>query len=349
MDRTARIFVAGHRGMVGEAICRKLEAEGYRNMVVRTHRELDLTRQGDTEAFFDTERPDYVFLAAARVGGILANSTYTADFIYRNIMIAANVIEASRKFGVKKLLNLGSTCIYPKFAPQPLREESLLSGTLEPTNEAYAVAKISAIKLCRYFNEQYGTNFMSVMPTNLYGINDNYSFEGSHLLPAFIRKFHLAALIGAGKIDAIREDLKRRGAPASFKGPADDIPAMLESVGITRNSLTLWGSGAPYRELLYADDLADACVMLMQRYDARQIGEFVNIGTGQDQQIREIAHLVRETVGFSGEILWDTSKPDGTPKKLSDVSRVSALGWKAKTGLREGIALAYRDYLGTQS
>lgn len=345
MDRTASIFVAGHRGMVGSALCRRLESDGYNRVIVRRHAELDLTRQSDTEAFFERERPEYVFLSAAKVGGILANSTYTADFIYQNIMIAANVVQASHRFGVKKLLNLGSTCIYPKLAPQPLKEESLLSGYLEPTNEAYAVAKISAIKLCRYFNAQHGTNFMSVMPTNLYGTNDNYNFEGSHLLPAFIRKFHLAKLLRNGELAAIRADLSRRGTPAAYKGPADDIPAMLRTVGITADSLTLWGSGAPYRELLYADDLADACVFLMQRYDAAQVGEFVNIGTGQDQQIRAIAELVRETVGFAGEIRWDVSKPDGTPKKLSDVTRLKALGWQAKTSLREGIALAYQDYL----
>ena len=345
MDKNSKIFIAGHRGMVGSAIHRRLSACGYTHVIVRTHKELDLTRQKDTEDFFDREKPACVFLTAARVGGILANSTYTADFIYQNIMIAANVVHASYKSGVKKLLNLGSTCIYPKLAPQPLKEESLLAGYLEPTNEAYAIAKISAIKLCRYYNEQYRTNFMSVMPTNLYGINDNYSLEGAHLLPAFIRKFHLAKLLRKNDLGAIKDDLRRRGAPAAFKGPADDVTGALACVGVTAESLTLWGSGTPYRELLYADDLAEACVFLMERYDAVRIGEFVNLGTGEDMQIRDIAGLVRDVVGFEGEVRWDASKPDGTPKKLADVSRVNALGWKARTALRDGIMLAYKDYL----
>ncbi len=346
MDKGSKIFIAGHRGMVGSAIHRRLEACGYNNIVARGHRELDLTRQKDTEDFFDRERPAYVFLAAARVGGILANSTYTADFIYQNIMIASNVVQASYRSGVKKLLNLGSTCIYPRLAPQPLKEGSLLSGQLEPTNEAYAIAKISAIKLCRYYNEQYRTNFMSVMPTNLYGINDNYSFEGSHLLPAFIRKFHLAKLLRQNDLGAIKADLQKRGAPVAYKGSADDVAGALASAGITAESLTLWGSGAPLRELLYADDLAEACVYLMERYDAPAIGEFINLGTGEEMPIRDIAGLVRDVVGFEGDIRWDTSKPDGTPRKLADVTRANALGWKARTALKDGVRLAYKDYLG---
>ncbi len=342
MNKTAKIFVAGHRGMVGSAICRRLEAEGYSSIIVRTHHELDLTRQKDTEDFFDKERPEYVFLAAATVGGILANSTYTADFIYENIMIAANTIQASYKFGVKKLLNLGSTCIYPKFAPQPLKEDSLLSGALEPTNEPYAVAKIAAIKMCRYYNVQYKTDFMSVMPTNLYGINDTYDLAASHLLPAFIRKFHLAKLLRAGDMPAVKADLARNGVPA---GLPDDPVAVLKTLGVTADSLALWGTGTPYRELLYADDLAEACVFLMRTYPTAAVGEFVNIGSGTDMQIKDIAGLVREIVGFEGGITWDATKPDGTPKKLADVTRVNALGWKAKTTLRDGIALAYRDYL----
>ncbi|MEI6437330.1 MAG: GDP-L-fucose synthase [Candidatus Omnitrophota bacterium] len=347
MDKDKKIFVAGHRGMVGSAICRKLNADGFLNVVTKTHQELDLTRQQDVERFFDKEQPKYVFLAAARVGGILANSTYTADFIYQNIMIAANVVQASYKFKVAKLLNLGSTCIYPKHAPQPMKEEHLLSGALEPTNEAYAVAKISAIKLCRYYNEQYGTNFMSVMPTNLYGINDNYNFEGSHLLPAFIRKFHLAKLLKQGDLAAIKADFQKRGAPAGAKRSSDDIVTALKDIGVTAEALTLWGSGTPYRELLYADDLAEACVYLMNTYDAAKVGEFVNVGTGEDLQIKDIAKLVKEVVGFKGDISWNTAKPDGTPKKLADVSRINALGWKAKTSLKEGILLAYKDYLGS--
>ncbi len=345
MNKSARIFVAGHRGMVGSAICRRLQAEGYDQVMVRTHRELDLTCQKAAEDFFDLERPEYVFLGAAKVGGILANSTYTADFIYKNIMIAANTIQASYKFGVRKLLNLGSTCIYPKLAPQPLKEEYLLTGPLEPTNEPYAVAKIAAIKMCRYYNEQYKTDFMSVMPTNLYGQNDNYDLASSHLLPAFIRKFHLARLLRRGDLDAVREDFKRHGALAVGSVAADDVAGALKAIGVTGERLALWGSGSPYRELLYADDLAEACVLLMRTHSAGEIGEFVNIGSGMDMQIQDIAMLVKEIVGFEGEVSWDPSKPEGTPKKLTDVTRINALGWKARTGLREGIALAYKDYL----
>jgi GDP-L-fucose synthase len=346
MNKSSRIFVAGHRGMVGSAVCRRLEAEGYSHIIIRTHHELDLTRQNAVEDFFDSERPEYVFLAAARVGGILANSTYTADFIYQNIMIAANVIQASYKFGVRKLLNLGSTCIYPKLAPQPLKEEYLLSGSLEPTNEPYAVAKIAAIKMCRYYNEQYKTDFMSVMPTNLYGQNDNYDLAASHLLPAFIRKFHLAKLLRCADMPAIRADFARHGAPSVPGVSSDHIVAVLKALGIMAENITLWGSGTPYRELLYADDLAEACVLLMRTHSAAEIGEFVNIGSGTDMQIRDIAMLVREIIGFEGGVHWDPAKPEGTPKKLVDVSRINTLGWKASTGLREGIARVYRDYLG---
>ena len=307
MMKNAKIFIAGHRGLVGSAIVRKLEKEGYNNLVVRSHSELDLTRQEDVEAFFEKERPEYVFLAAARVGGILANSTYKAEFIYDNIMIAANVINTSYKYGVKKLLNLGSSCIYPKHAPQPMKEEYLLSGKLEPTNEPYAIAKIAAIKLCRYYNEQYGTNFISVMPTNLYGPNDNFDLKTSHVLPALIRKFHDAKVEGKDKV-------------------------------------VLWGTGTPRREFLYVDDLADACLHLMQDYDARDIGEFVNIGTGEDITIKELAELIASIVGFRGDIVWDRDKPDGTPQKLLDVSRINKMGWKARTGLKQGIIQTYDWY-----
>lgn len=307
MMKNAKIFIAGHRGLVGSAIVRRLKKEGYNNLVVRSHSELDLTRQEDVEAFFEKERPEYVFLAAARVGGILANSTYKAEFIYDNIMIAANVINTSYKYGVKKLLNLGSSCIYPKHAPQPMKEEYLLSGKLEPTNEPYAIAKIAAIKLCRYYNEQYGTNFISVMPTNLYGPNDNFDLKTSHVLPALIRKFHDAKVEGKDKV-------------------------------------VLWGTGTPRREFLYVDDLADACLDLMQDYDARDIGEFVNIGTGEDITIKELAELIASIVGFRGDIVWDRDKPDGTPQKLLDVSRINKMGWKARTGLKQGIIQTYDWY-----
>jgi GDP-L-fucose synthase len=307
MEKNAKIYVAGHRGLVGSALCRRLAEGGYKNLITRTSKELDLRRQADVEAFFERERPEYVFLAAATVGGILANNTFKAEFIYNNIMIAANVIDASYRTGVKKLLNLGSSCIYPKFAPQPMKEEFLLTGLLEPTNEPYAVAKIAAIKLCRYYNEQYGTNFISVMPTNVYGPGDNFDLETSHVVPALLRKFHEAKVRGAV-------------------------------------SVSIWGSGEPYREFLHADDLADACVFLMERYGYHEIGEFINIGTGTDIRIKDLAVLIKGIVGYQGEIEYDRSKPDGTPKKLLDVSRIGKLGWKAGTGLDEGIRKTYEFY-----
>ena len=268
-----------------------------------------MTSQQEVEEFFSRERPECVFLCAAKVGGILANRTYPAEFIYQNIMIAANVIHASYKHGVRKLLNLGSSCIYPKLAPQPLKEEYLLTGELEPTNEPYAIAKIAAIKLCRYYNAQYGTNYISVMPTNLYGPNDNFNLETSHVLPALIRRFHEA---------------KEQG----------------------KSEVTLWGTGSPKREFLYVDDLAGACVYLMSRYDARTIGEFVNIGTGRDMAISDLAGLVSSIIGYQGDMRWDTSKPDGTPQKLLDVSRIESLGWRASIGIKEGIRNTYEWYLG---
>jgi GDP-L-fucose synthase len=308
MDKGSKIYVAGHRGLVGSALVKRLREEGYSNLVLKTSKELDLRRQADVEAFFAQERPDYVFLAAAKVGGILANSTFKAEFIYNNIMIAANVIEASYRTGVKKLLNLGSSCIYPKFAPQPMKEEYLLTGPLEPTNEPYAVAKIAAIKLCRYYNEQYGTNFISVMPTNVYGPGDNFDLEASHVVPALLRKFH-------------------------------------EAKAANRPSVTVWGSGSPFREFLFVDDLADACLFLMERYAYPEIGEFINIGTGKDIMIRDVALLVRKIIGFSGDVIYDRTKPDGTPKKLLDVSRINSLGWKARVALEEGILLTYNAFM----
>jgi GDP-L-fucose synthase len=304
MNKSSRIFVAGHRGLVGAAIYRKLESEGYRNLVVKTSRELDLIRQSDVEAFFEKERPEYVFLAAAKVGGILANNIYRADFIYRNIMIEANVVHASCQHGVKKLLFLGSSCIYPKFCPQPMKEEYLLTGELEPTNEPYAVAKIAGIKMCQAYNAQYETNFISVMPTNLYGPGDNFDLETSHVLPALIRKFH-------------------------------------EAKNENRPSVPIWGTGTPKREFLYIDDLADACVFLMENYDSSEI---LNIGVGEDISINDLAILIKEIVGYKGDIVYDSSKPDGTPRKLLDVTRLHSLGWKAKTSLRDGIKKTYEWY-----
>ncbi|HEY9206285.1 MAG TPA: GDP-L-fucose synthase [Candidatus Methanoperedens sp.] len=307
MKTTSRIYIAGHRGMAGSAIKRKLESRGYSNLIFRTHGELDLTDQGKVNGFFNAERPEYVFLAAAKVGGILANSTYPAEFIYENLMIEANIIHAAYICGVKKLLFLGSSCIYPKLAPQPLREEYLLTGELEVTNEAYAVAKIAGIRLCKHYNDQYGTNFISVMPTNLYGPNDNYDLETSHVMAALIRKFHEAKVNNSGEV-------------------------------------IVWGTGKPRREFLHVDDMADACLYLMENYDASDIGEFVNIGIGEDITIHELAELVKHIVGYKGDIVYDTTKPDGTPRKLLDISRLRRLGWNHKIGLREGIAGVYAAF-----
>lgn len=305
MQKDAKIFVAGHRGMVGSAIVRELEREGYTNIIKRTHSELDLTRQEDVEKFFQENKPDYVFLAAAQVGGIGANSARPADFMYRNMMIEMNVIHASWKNGVKKLLFLGSSCIYPKLAPQPMKEECLLTSSLEPTNEAYALAKISGLKYCEYLNRQYGTDYISVMPTNLYGPNDNYDPESSHVLPALIRKFHEAK-----------------------KGNLEEV--------------VCWGDGSPLREFLYVDDLAEFCVKLMNEYSGNTT---VNAGSGKELTIRELAETVAEIIGYKGKITWDTSKPNGTPRKLLDVTKSLSLGWKYSTELPEGITKAYLDFL----
>lgn len=349
MKKTSKIYIAGHRGMVGSALMRMLQASGYENIICRMHTELDLTRQVEVNNFFNVEKPDYVFLAAAKVGGIQANNTYKADFIYDNIMIAANVIHAAYKYGNKKLLNLGSSCIYPKFAQQPMKEDSLLTGKLEPTNEPYAIAKISAIKLCRYYNEQYGTNFISVMPTNLHGPNDNYNIETSHVLPALIRKIHLANLLRNKEFDLVMQDVKKN--PLGFDldlkiNDADTILLckILEQIGVTSDYVVLWGSGKVYREFLFSDDLANVCLFLMEQHDYKTIGEFINVGTGEEIQIKDLANLVKEIIGFEGEIMWDQSKPDGTPRKLLDVSRLRSLGWKAKHNLQESIKKSYAWY-----
>ncbi len=305
MEKNSKIYVAGHRGMVGSAIVRELKKQGYENIVVKTHKELDLCRQIEVENFFAEEKPEYVFLAAAKVGGIIANSKSPADFIYQNMMLEMNCIHSAWKNNVKKLLFLGSSCIYPKFAPQPMKENCLLTSSLEPTNEAYALAKISGLKFCEYLNRQYGTDFISVMPTNLYGANDNYHPENSHVLPALIRKFHEAK--------------------------ENNLP-----------SVTCWGDGSPLREFLFVDDLANLCVFLMNNYSGN---ETVNAGTGKEISIKNLTEIVAEIVGYNGEILWDTSKPNGTPRKLLDVSKAAALGWKYKTELRDGIKIAYDDFL----
>jgi len=373
MNKNSKIYVAGHRGLVGSAILRKLKEKGFSNLVTRTSKQLDLRMQKDTEKFFEKEKPEYVFLAAAKVGGILANSTYKAEFIYDNIMIAANIIHSAYTYGVKKLLNLGSSCIYPRLAPQPMKEEYLLTGLLEPTNEPYAIAKISAIKLCRYYNEQYGTNFISVMPTNLYGPYDNFNLTTSHVLPALIRKMHLGKCLHRGDFKSIREDLKKYPISSSAVDRLgnEDVIGILLQYGIQHSTsniqhpssftphalrsavVELWGSGKPYREFLFIDDLAEACVFLMENYDAAQLtghelritDNFINIGTGEDLTIKELANKVKEIVGFEGEIIWDASKPDGTPKKLLDVSKIKSLGWQPKTSLEEGIKKTYEWYV----
>ncbi len=305
MEKESKIFVAGHRGMVGSAIVRELRRQGYGNIITRTHAELDLTDQRAVEEFFASERPEYVFLAAAKVGGIVANSEAPADFMYVNMMLEMNVINSAWRNGCRKLEFLGSSCIYPRMAPQPMPESCLLTSSLEQTNEAYALAKISGLKYCEYLNRQYGTDYISVMPTNLYGPNDNYHPTHSHVLPALIRRFHEAKVAGAP-------------------------------------SVTCWGDGSPLREFLYVDDLANLCVFLMNNYSGN---ETVNAGTGKELTIRELTEIVAETIGYEGEILWDTEKPNGTPRKLLDVSKATALGWTARTELREGVRLAYEDFL----
>ena len=305
MEKSSKIYVAGHRGMVGSAIIRELNRQGYTNIITRTHAELDLCRQADVEAFFAQEKPEYVFLAAAKVGGIIANQSALADFMYENMILEMNVIHAAWQNGCKKLLFLGSSCIYPRLAPQPMTENCLLTGELEKTNEAYALAKISGLKYCEFLNRQYGTDYISVMPTNLYGPNDNYHPEHSHVLPALIRRFHEAKESGA-------------------------------------EIVTCWGDGSPLREFLYVDDLANLCVFLMENYSGN---ETVNAGTGKELSIKALTELVAKTVGYEGRIEWDTTRPNGTPRKLLDVSKAAALGWTYKTELEEGIKLAYDDFL----
>ncbi len=341
-NKEAKIFVAGARGLVGSAIVRSLHQKGYSNLLTPSRQELDLRVQNQVEKFFDKERPRYVFLAAAKVGGILANNTYRGEFIYDNLAIALNVIHSAYKFGAEKLLNLGSSCIYPKFAPQPLKEEYLLTGPLESTNEPYAIAKIAAIKLCSAYNYQYGTNFISVMPTNLYGERDNFNLETSHVLPALIRKFILAKALYENKFDFIRKDISSRRLGFGVENEIDlnseqSIINGLSRLGIFSNKVVLWGTGKALREFLYVDDLADACIFLMENYSATEIEPFVNIGTGTDIPIAELAELVKSIVGFNGEIEFDSTKPDGTPRKLLDISKVKSLGWNPTTSLEEGI------------
>jgi GDP-L-fucose synthase len=348
MKDTDKIYVAGHQGLVGSTFVRVLKAKGFRNIVTRTLDEFDLRNQSTVERFFAEEKPAVVFLAAAKVGGILANDTYKAEFIYDNLIIASNVIHASHESGVRKLLNLGSSCIYPRLALQPLKENSLLSGPLESTNEPYAIAKIAAIKLCRYYNEQYGTEFLTVMPTNLYGPGDNFNLETSHVLPALIRKFHLAALLERGELEAVLRDLIAWpfgfGITVSKDWSDMEVRKALQDVGISNERVVLWGTGAARREFLHVDDLADACMFIMRNFTWREIGEFINIGCAQDLKVGELAEKVRRIVGFNGIIEYDSKRPDGTPRKLLDVTRLRSLGWTARISLDEGIRGTYEWY-----
>ena len=358
LTKNSKIYVAGHRGLVGGAILRTLNALGYKNIITRTHAELELMDTVQVNSFFEAEEPEYVFLAAARVGGILANNTYRAQFIYENLQIQNNVIHASYRYGVKKLLFLGSSCIYPKESPQPIKEEFLLTSPLEYTNEPYAIAKIAGIKMCESYNLQYGTNFIPVMPTNLYGPGDNYDLTRSHVLPALIRKMYLAKCLEQSEWPAIRNDLNKRPI-GGIAGDASEsaITEKLSDFGITidgsKVKVTLWGTGKPYREFLHSDDMADACVYIMQHinFDDLKAGmaevrnTHINIGTGTDLTIAGLANMVKGIVGFSGEIDWDTSKPDGTFRKLLDVSKLNALGWKYRIELSDGIRMVYNDYL----
>ncbi|MDX9815009.1 MAG: GDP-L-fucose synthase [Arcobacter sp.] len=346
MNKNSKIYVAGHRGLVGSAIVKNLQLKGYTNLVYRTHKELDLTNQKAVEEFFEKEKPEYVILAAAKVGGIIANNTYRADFIYENLAIQNNVIHQSYVQGVKKLLFLGSTCIYPKNAPQPMSEDCLLTSPLEYTNEPYAIAKIAGIKMCESYNIQYGTNFISVMPTNLYGPNDNFDLEKSHVLPALIRKIYLAKLLNEGNTKAVLEDLNISN--------IEEAKTYLSNFGVSKDSVEIWGTGKPRREFLYSEDMADACVFILENRDFKDIYEknskeiintHINIGTGKDISIKELAILIKEIIGFKGELVFNTKKPDGTMIKLTNPNKLHLLGWKYKMELEDGIRIMYDWYL----
>ena len=365
MNKDSRIYIAGHTGLVGSALYRKLEAEGYTNLITRTHDELNLERQADVEGFFRKEKPEYVFLAAAKVGGIWANNTYPAEFIYNNLVIQTNVIHSAWKVGANRLLFLGSSCIYPRECPQPMKEEHFLTGPLEVTNEPYAVAKIAGVEMCQSYNRQYGTDFLAVMPTNLYGPNDNFDLETSHVLAALIRKFHLAKLAVQGDWPGIQKDgahygpipeavLASLASISELHGHGSSVPSDYCPVpSQTQPAVVLWGSGRPRREFLHVDDLADGCLFLMNLereklnslLTAKRL-PLINIGWGKDISIEELAILIKKTVGFDNDIVFDTTKPDGTPQKLLDVARMAELGWKAKISLKDGISQVYRWYLG---
>lgn len=353
MEKTSKIYVAGHRGLVGSAIWNNLLNKGYTNLIGRTFEELDLMDGVQVKKFFDEEKPEYVFLAAAHVGGIIANNTYRADFIYRNLQIQNNVIFESYRHNVKKLLFLGSTCIYPKDAPQPMAEDALLTGPLEYTNEPYAIAKIAGLKMCESFNIQYGTNYIAVMPTNLYGPNDNFDLEKSHVLPAMIRKVHLANCLLENNMEGIRNDLNKRPVEGvSGESSPDEILAVLKKYGITNSSIELWGTGEPLREFLWSEEMADASVFVMEKINFEDLSKgkkevkncHINIGTGKEITIRNLSRLVAEAVGYRGEIRFDATKPDGTMRKLIDVTKLNTLGWKHKIEIEEGVKRMYEWY-----
>jgi len=346
MKNNSKIYIAGHRGLVGSAILKNLINKGYKNIITRTHKELDLTNQIAVATFFTEEKPEYVFLAAAKVGGIVANNIYRADFIYENMMIQNNVIHQSYTHKVKKLLFLGSTCIYPKNAPQPIKEECLLTGTLEYTNEPYAIAKIAGIKMCESYNLQYDTNFISVMPTNLYGPNDNFDLEKSHVLPALIRKIYLAKQLSESNEEAVKQDLKLN--------TIEEVKGYLNRFGVSKNSVEIWGTGKPKREFLWSEDMADACVFIMKNRDFSDTynktetkirNTHINIGTGKDVSIKGLAEAIKRIIGFKGDLIFNIEKPDGTMRKLTDVSKLNGLGWKHRTELEKGLKIMYNWYL----
>ena len=355
MNKNAKIYIAGHKGLVGSAIWKNLSQKGYTNLIGRTSAELDLRDAQPVAQFFKNEKPEYVFLAAAKVGGIMANNTYRADFIYENLMIQNNVIHSAYENKVKKLLFLGSTCIYPKEAPQPMKEDCLLTSPLEYTNEPYAIAKIAGIKLCESYNLQYGTNYIAVMPTNLYGPNDNFHLENSHVLPAMVRKIHLAKALLNNDWEAVKTDLNKRPVEGvTGESSKEAVQAILAKYGITDKKVTLWGTGTPLREFLWSEDMADACVFLMERINFKDTyptntkevrNTHINIGTGKEISIKELAYMIKETIGYQGEIIFDSSKPDGTMRKLTDPSKLHQLGWQHSVELQEGIKLMYEHYL----
>ncbi len=345
MKKNAKIYIAGHKGLVGSAISDNLKAKGYTNIITKTHKELDLTQQASVAEFFKKEKPEYVFLAAAKVGGIIANNTYRADFIYENMMIQNNVIHQSYVNSVKKLLFLGSTCIYPKNAQQPMKEDCLLTDTLEYTNEPYAIAKIAGIKMCESYNLQYGTNFISVMPTNLYGPNDNFDLEKSHVLPALIRKIYLAKLLSEENFDVVLNDIGLDS--------IDEANLYLRKFGVSKDSVEIWGTGKPKREFLWSEDMADACVFIMEKRNFKDTypnekkeirNTHINIGTGKDVSIKELAEIIKEVIDFNGNLIFNSNKPDGTLRKLTDVSKLNNLGWKYKIDLVEGVKNVYNWY-----